>query len=107
MTAIIVLFLGLLFVTFSYFNSPKKRMVDGINKVFSMLTDKETNKKINNILNNDIIGLEGQTTINLNGNALDETFKLLDNTVIKYNYIEDKNNKKASLDFDSSLIMKN
>jgi len=103
MTAIIVLFLGLLFVTFSYFNSPKKRMVDGINKVFSMLTDKETNKKINNILNNDIIGLEGQTTINLNGNALDETFKLLDNTVIKYNYIEDKNNKKASLDFDSSI----
>ncbi len=102
-TAIIVLFLGLLFVTFSYFNSPKKRFVDGINKVFSVLTEKESNQKLNNILSNNIVGLEGETTIKLNGSVVDDTLKLFDNTVIKYNYIEDKKNKEASLDFDSSI----
>jgi len=102
-TAIIVLFLGLLFVTFSYFNSPKKRLVDGINKIYSALLEKESNKKINNILKNNIVGLDGEITINLNGSIVDDTLKLFDNTIIKYNYIENKKEKKASLDLDSSI----
>ncbi|MBE6152963.1 MAG: hypothetical protein E7166_01875 [Firmicutes bacterium] len=101
--AIIVIFLGLLFVTFSYFNSPKKTFVDGINKVYKVLLDNASNKKVNKILNNDIVGLDGETRINLSGSIVDDTLKLFDNTVIKYNYIEDKKNKNASLDLDSSI----
>jgi len=86
--AIIVIFLGLLFVTFSYFNSPKKTFVDGINKVYKVLLDNASNKKVNKILNNDIVGLDGETRINLSGSIVDNTLKLFDNTVIKYNYIE-------------------
>lgn len=103
MISIIVIFLGLLFVTFSYFNSPKKKMIDGINKLFSTLTEKESNNKINDILKNNIVGLAGETTINLSGNLVNDTLKLFDNTVVKYNYIEDKKNNQASLDFDSSI----
>lgn len=101
--AIVIIFIGLLFVTFSYFNSPKKRMVDGINKFFNDVTEKLENKKLNSILNNDIVGIEGETTLNLSGSIVDETLKLFNNTTVKYNYIEDKTAKKASLDFDTTI----
>ena len=102
-TVIIVLFLGLLFITFSYFNSPKKKLVDGINKFYNVLVNRETNKEVNNILENNIVGLRGEAKINLSGSSMDETLRLFDNTIIKYNYIEDKENKKASLGLNSSI----
>lgn len=101
--SIVVIFLGLLFITFSYFNSPKKKFIDGINKVFNTLLEKESNDKLNKILSSSIVGLEGEAKLSLSGDGLDESLKLFDNTTIKYNYIEDKKNKTASLDFNSSI----
>lgn len=103
MSAIVVLFLILLFVTFSYFNSPKKRMIDGINKIFSMVIDNESSRKLSGIMNNDIVGINGEVKLNLSGSLVKDNVDMLDNTIIKYNYIEDKKNKNASLDFDSSI----
>ena len=102
-TAIIILFLGLLFVTFSYFNSPKKRLVGIINKVYGALVDNESNKKISEILSNSIVGLEGETTLNLSGSIVEEEFMKIEDSVIKYSYIEDNKNKKSSFELDSSV----
>ena len=111
---IIILFLFLLIVTFTYFNSPRRKFISNFTKAYSELIEKSNSNKLTNILNNNIVGVSGETSINLKFNdelfgeekELLEIINPLKKIDLSYDYKEDKNNEIATLDFDSKLINK-
>ncbi len=98
---IIILFLVLLFVTFSYFTNPRRLVVSDIEKMYSKITEYKSNQISNTVLNNDIVQLEGTADIEVTG--ADQVFDAFRNIQLKYNYIEDKTKSRSSLDFSSTI----
>lgn len=98
---IVVLFLGLLFVTFSYFTSPRRKIIDSITKFYTSAKEKMNGTKGNNILSNPLVGINGEVKINLKSN--EESLKEFKNFYISYDYKEDKDKKRSSFNIDSSI----
>ena len=108
---IITLFAFLLIVTLMYFNSPRRKFISNFTKFYNELVEKNSSNKMNNILKNDIVGINGKTSISLDidEKLLEEDQEML-NIVKKlgkidlnYNYKENKKDKKSSLSFDSKI----
>lgn len=101
MICIIVLFLILLFITFSYFTSSRRLVISDIEKLYEKITNLETNMASNIISNNNVLELKGTTDIEITGE--DEIFDSLKNINLEYSYIENKEDSKASIDFNSTV----
>ena len=111
---IIILFLFLLIISITYFNSPRRKFISNFTKIYNELFDKSSSNKLTSILNNNIIGVNGETVIDLKINdelvgeekEMLEIINSLKKIELSYDYKEDKNNKIATLDFDSKITDK-
>ena len=101
---IIVLFLFLLIVTFTYFNSPRRKFVDTFTKFYNELLEKSSSNNIENILKNDIVGLNGTTTLDINSHEELMDVSSFNKISLEYDYKENKKENIASLYFDSKII---